>query len=142
MDIIKNMNDEELPSMEQVEEKPPKEKVDDPYFPFTLLMIAGVLAILNGILLFAMNPDHVGMVQFEGGDVDLAVSLLFYAAIIEILVGIAVVALGGLARAKKPGLIKVGAVLSIISLGPLLLSSILAVISLVIYRKNQLPSEE
>jgi len=75
------------------------------------------------------------MVQFEGGDVDRAIELLQWAGIFEIVMGVLVVILGLLARLFIPALGYAGALLAALSLGPLMLSTILGGIAFVLIVK-------
>ena len=133
------MDEKNLPSMEPVEETTPVERPKDPHFPYTLIILAGIMAILNGILLLSLDFQHIQEVQIEAGSVQNTLDIIAWIAPVEIFLGLATVILGFIARKTGKALGFVAAALSIISLGPLMLSSILGVISVILLRRYQNP---
>ncbi|HEQ79068.1 MAG TPA: hypothetical protein ENN76_02245 [Euryarchaeota archaeon] len=126
------MDDTELPTMAPVEEEKRAETPKDPHFPYTLIILAGVMTIFNGILLLSMDFQHVDIIQFEGGSVERTLEILSVIAPLEIFLGVLIVVLGVVARLKVPVLGYAGGAVAIVALGPLLLGTVLGIISIVL----------
>ena len=144
-DTSQNVDDEfpedggnTFPTMEPIEESSTPEiesRSQDPHFPYILIIIAGVMALINGILLFSIDFQHIQEVQFEGGSVANTLTILEWVAPVEVLIGITVIILGVLSWKVSPKLGSIGAIIAILSFGPLLLSSILGIISLILLNR-------
>ena len=127
-----------FPTMDPIKEQstPGVEiKQKDPHFPYALIILAGVMALINGILLLSMDFQHIQEVQFEGGSVANAITILDWVAPIEMILGVSIIIMGILSWKTTPKLGPISAVVAIISFGPLLLSSILGIISLILLRR-------
>ena len=90
------MDESEIPTMEPVEDTSTPDAPKDPHFPYTLIILAGVMAILNGILLLSMDFQHIQQIQFEGGSVSDALVILEWIAPVEIGLGLITIILGAI----------------------------------------------
>ena len=106
--------------------------------PGSLLLLAGLLGVINGVLLLMQRNQMARMLDdlgFESsGEIITYTAVVFVILALFPLMGGFLHLMGG-----KPGIVKLMAVFGIISMGPILISSILSLIALIMLTKSGKP---
>jgi len=107
--------------------------------PGSLLLLAGLLGVINGVLLLLQRNQMARMLDdlgFESsGEIITYTAVVFLILALFPLMGGFLHLMGG-----KPGIVKLMAVFGMISMGPILISSILSLIALILLTKSGQPS--
>jgi len=106
--------------------------------PGSLLLLAGLLGLMNGIVLLMQRNQLARMLDEWGFDA--SGEVITYTAVVFLILAMFPL-LGGFLHLMggKPGIVKLMAVFGIMSMGPMLLSSILSLIALILLTKSGQP---
>ncbi len=106
--------------------------------PGSLLLLAGLLGVMNGIVLL-MQRDQLARMLDDWG-FDASGEIITYTAVVYMILALFPL-MGGFLHLMggKPGIVKLMAVFGIVSFGPMLLSSLLSLIALILLTKSGQP---